>query len=55
MYEIDKIFGREYRDIIGPEERDPARIVEKDTQRFSRIKHDLSFPEKSIDYNRIDI
>ncbi len=42
-YEIDKIFGREYRDIIGPEERDGARIVEKDTHRFARIKHEVPF------------
>ncbi|WP_024954899.1 NADH-quinone oxidoreductase subunit C [Sulfurospirillum arcachonense] len=42
-YEIDKIFGKEYRDIIGPEERDGARIVEKDTQRFSRVKHEVPF------------
>ena len=42
-YEIDKIFGKEYRDIIGPEERDSARIVEKDTHRFARIKHEVPF------------
>ena len=42
-YEIDKIFGREYRDIIGPEERDPAKIVEKDTHNFARIKHEVPF------------
>lgn len=42
-YEIDKIFGREYRDIIGPEERDGARVVQKDTHKFSRIKHEVPF------------
>ena len=42
-YEIDKIFGREYRDIIGPEERDSARIVEKDTYKFARVKHEVPF------------
>ena len=42
-YEIDKIFGKEYRDIIGAEERDDARIVEKDTHRFGRIKHEVPF------------
>jgi NADH-quinone oxidoreductase subunit C len=42
-YEVDKIFGKEYRDIIGPEERDGARIVEKDTHKFSRIKHEVPF------------
>ncbi|NPA73214.1 MAG: NADH-quinone oxidoreductase subunit C, partial [Epsilonproteobacteria bacterium] len=25
-YEVDKIFGKEYRDVIGPEQRDPARV-----------------------------
>lgn len=42
-YEIDKIFGREYRDIIGPEERDAAKILEKDTHNFSRINHEVPF------------
>ncbi len=42
-YEIDKIFGKEYREVIGPEERDDAKIVEKDTYRFSRIGHEVSF------------
>ncbi|MBL0687375.1 MAG: NADH-quinone oxidoreductase subunit C [Sulfurospirillum sp.] len=45
-YEIDKIFGREYRDVIGPEERDCAKIVEKDTHRFARIKHEVPFGTK---------
>jgi len=51
-YEIDKIFGKEYRDIIGPEERDGARIVEKDTYKFSRIKHEVPFGE---DYSETPI
>ena len=42
-YEIDKIFGREYRDVIGPEERDSAKIVEKDTHNFARIEHEVPF------------
>lgn len=45
-YEVDKIFGKEYRDIIGPEERDPARIVKEDTHRFSRIRHEVPFGQK---------
>ncbi len=48
-YEIDKIFGREYRDIIGAEERDGARIEQKDTQRFARIKHEVPFGEEYSD------
>lgn len=42
-YEIDKIFGKEYRDIIGPEERDAARIDVDDTHRFSHIHHEVPF------------
>lgn len=36
-YEVDKIFGKEYRDIIGPEQRDSARVDEKDTFNFARL------------------
>ncbi len=36
-YEVDKIFGKEAREIIGPENRDPARIDRYDTERFSRL------------------
>jgi NADH-quinone oxidoreductase subunit C len=42
-YEVDKIFGKEYRDIIGPENRDQARIDEKDTKRFSRVGYEVPF------------
>jgi len=42
-YEVDKIFGKEYRDIIGPEIRDPARIDRYDTKRFARIGHEVPF------------
>ena len=45
-YEIDKIFGKEYRDIIGPEERDGARVNEEDTYRFARIHHEVAFGAK---------
>jgi NADH-quinone oxidoreductase subunit C len=45
-YEIDKIFGREYRDIIGPEERDSAKVVVKDTHNFSRIHHEVGFGDE---------
>jgi len=36
-YEVDKIFGKEARDIIGPENRDPARVDRYDTERFARL------------------
>ena len=45
-YEIDKIFGKEYRDIIGPENRDSSRVDENDTYNFSRIHHEVPFGEK---------
>jgi len=42
-YEVDKIFGKEYRDIIGPENRDPGKVDIKDTKRFSRIGYEVPF------------
>ena len=40
-YEVDKIFGKEARDIIGPEIRDSASVDRYDTQRFSRLGHEV--------------
>lgn len=48
-YEIDTIFGKEYRDIIGPEERDAARVVQEDTHRFARLNHEVPFGEAPSD------
>jgi len=42
-YEVDKIFGKEYRDIIGPENRDPGKIDIEDTKRFSRVGYEVPF------------
>jgi len=42
-YEVDKIFGKEYRDVIGPENRDPARVDRHDTKRFSRVGYEVPF------------
>ena len=42
-YEVDKIFGKEARDIIGPEIRDCAAIDRYDTERFSRLGHEVPF------------
>ena len=58
-YEVDKIFGKEYRDVIGPENRDPARIERYDTKRFSRVGYEVPFDgdisegekETSIEYS----
>ncbi|KIM11236.1 MAG: NADH dehydrogenase [Sulfuricurvum sp. PC08-66] len=42
-YEVDKIFGKEARDLIGPEIRDAARIDRYDTTRFARLGHEVPF------------
>ncbi len=36
-YEVDKIYGKEARDIIGPELRDTARVDRYDSKRFARL------------------
>ena len=36
-YEVDKIYGKEARDTIGPEIRDTARVDRYDSERFSRL------------------
>ena len=61
-YEVDKIFGKEARDVIGPEQRDPAAIDRYDTTRFARLGHEVPFetditefePETSIKYQEED-
>jgi len=45
-YEIDTIFGKEYRDVIGPEIRDTKGIDPKDTKNFARVKHEVGYGEK---------
>ncbi len=47
-YEVDKIFGKEYRDIIGPENRDPARVDRYDTERFARIGKEVPFGSEPL-------
>lgn len=42
-YEVDKIFGKEARDIIGPEIRDAAAIDRYDTTRFARLGHEVPY------------
>ncbi|HHH72897.1 MAG TPA: NADH-quinone oxidoreductase subunit C [Sulfuricurvum sp.] len=42
-YEVDKIFGKEARDIIGPELRDPAEVNRYDTKRFARLGHEVPY------------
>jgi NADH-quinone oxidoreductase subunit C len=40
-YEVDKIFGKEARDIVGPELRDAACVDRYDTNRFARLGHEV--------------
>ncbi|PHQ65909.1 MAG: NADH-quinone oxidoreductase subunit C [Sulfurimonas sp.] len=40
-YEVDKIYGKEAREEIGPEIRDTARIDRYDSDRFSRLGHEV--------------
>ncbi|WP_320035383.1 NADH-quinone oxidoreductase subunit C [Halarcobacter sp.] len=42
-YEVDKIFGKEARDEIGPEIRDGANVDRYDTERFSRLGHEVPY------------
>ena len=53
-YEVDKIFGKEARDIIGPEQRDPAAIDRYDTKRFARLGHEVAFDTEISDGNEPD-
>jgi NADH-quinone oxidoreductase subunit C len=36
-YEVDKIYGKEAREIIGPELRDTSKVDRYDSQRFARL------------------
>jgi NADH-quinone oxidoreductase subunit C len=42
-YEVDKIFGKEAREAIGPEIRDGAAIDRYDTTRFARLGHEVPY------------
>ncbi len=48
-YEVDKIFGREYRDIVGPEQRDSARVDRNDSINFARIGKEVPKGEQPSD------
>ena len=41
-YEVDKIFGKEAREVVGPELRDSACVDRYDTNRFARLGHEVS-------------
>jgi len=40
-YEVDKIFGKEARETVGPELRDAACVDRYDTNRFARLGHEV--------------
>jgi NADH-quinone oxidoreductase subunit C len=44
-YEVDKIFGKEARDVIGPEIRDAAAVDRYDTKRFAHLGHEVAYGE----------
>ena len=59
-YEVDKIFGKDAREAIGPEIRDQAQIDRYDTKRFSRVGYEVPFgadisegeTETAIEYSK---
>jgi NADH-quinone oxidoreductase subunit C len=53
-YEVDKIFGKEARDVIGPELRDAACVDRYDTHRFSRLGHEVPFGAEISEGNEPD-
>ena len=54
-YEIDKIFGKEYREVVGVEQRDPGFADDKDTLNFIQSKildyFGVSLPVFNNSYN----
>lgn len=40
-YEVDKIYGKEARDVIGPEIRDTSRVDRYDSERFARLGYEV--------------
>ncbi len=46
-YEIDTIFGKEYRDVVGPEIRDTKAVDLKDTKNFARVGCEVPYGAKA--------
>jgi NADH-quinone oxidoreductase subunit C len=53
-YEVDKIFGVEAREIVGPELRDAACVDRYDTDRFARLGHEVNKGVKISEGNEPD-
>lgn len=45
-YEVDTIFGKENREVIGVEQRDSARIDRYDSTRFSHLGYEVEYGQK---------
>jgi len=48
-YEVDKIYGKEAREAIGPEIRDTARVDRYDSERFARLGFEVPKGTKITD------
>ncbi|MDR0663916.1 MAG: NADH-quinone oxidoreductase subunit C [Helicobacteraceae bacterium] len=48
-YEVDKIYGKEFREKIGEENRDPARVDRNDTRNFARLGYEVGVGEAPKD------
>ena len=48
-YEVDKIYGKEAREAIGPEIRDTARVDRYDSERFARLGYEVPKGTKITD------
>ncbi len=46
-YEIDTIFGKEHRAVVGPEIRDTKRVDQKDTKNFARVGSEVAYGAKA--------
>ena len=46
-YEIDLIFGKEHREVVGPEIRDTKRVDQKDTTQFARVGSEVPYGAKA--------
>lgn len=50
-WEIDKIYGPEYRELFGAEQRDAARVDRYDTKNFARLGKEVPFGEETQEEN----
>lgn len=48
-YEIDRIFGKEYREVVGEENRDSGYVNNEDYNNFARIYHESKKGEKPME------